>query len=92
MTKLVRKGEARAKIERLGIDGVCTMVLDGITLTGIAHAISVHVASLLNWIEADPQRSAREGIEGQNGAAMGREGDTAHRERKRPVRVVQGRY
>jgi hypothetical protein len=42
-----------------GIDWVCERICDEVTLTAIAKEASVATATLLNWINADADRSAR---------------------------------
>jgi hypothetical protein len=55
-----RRGEAIAKLNKVGIDEVVEMLCsEGMSLTGIAHEVGVSVGSLLTWIDADPERSAR---------------------------------
>lgn len=50
---------ARNKIDALGLDAICEQLCAGETLTGIAKQLEVNIASLLSWIEADPNRSVR---------------------------------
>jgi hypothetical protein len=50
---------ARNKIDALGLDAMCEELCAGGTLTAIAKRLEVNIASLLAWIEADPNRSAR---------------------------------
>ena len=50
---------AADKLAALGIDGVCEEIGRGESLTGIARSAGVSIGSLLGWIEADPERSAR---------------------------------
>lgn len=47
------------KMDAIGIDAVCGSIMDGASLTAIALGAGVSIASLLNWIEADRERSAR---------------------------------
>lgn len=54
-----RAAEARTKLDAIGIDEVCDCVGEGKSLTLIAHNADVSIGSLLTWIEADPERSAR---------------------------------
>ena len=51
--------EARAKLEEYGTDSLCQDIADTMTLTAIAKKIKVSIGSLLTWIDADPERSAR---------------------------------
>lgn len=54
-----RAAEARTKLDAFGIDEVCDSIGEGKSLTFIAHVAEVSIGSLLTWIEADPERSAR---------------------------------
>lgn len=54
-----RAAEARSKLDEFGIDGVCDAIGSANSLTKIASDIGVSIGSLLTWIEADPERSAR---------------------------------
>src|SRR5690606_38082038 len=50
----------RSALEGLGTDDLCQRLRAGETLTGIAKDIGLKsVGTLLNWIGADPERSAR---------------------------------
>lgn len=51
--------EARAKLDEYGTDNLCQDIADTMTLTAIAKKIKVSIGSLLTWIDADPERSAR---------------------------------
>lgn len=53
------KPEARIAIEAVGIDGVISKIEEGDSLTKIAKGIGVARGSLVTWIDADPDRSAR---------------------------------
>lgn len=46
-------------LDILGTDWVCERIGDEVTLTAIAREASVATATLLNWINADLDRSAR---------------------------------
>lgn len=52
-------GPAQAKLDAYGIDAVCADIAEPKSLTAIAESQGVSVGSLLNWLEADPERSAR---------------------------------
>lgn len=60
-TRIARndKGQAKAKLNSLGIDEVCSDILAGASLTSIAAALGVGLATLVEWLAADPERSAR---------------------------------
>jgi hypothetical protein len=53
------KGHVTEALDALGIDAVCDRIADGATLTAIAAEIEVSKGSLLAWLAADPDRSAR---------------------------------
>lgn len=46
-------------LEKTGIDEVCNLLLDGLSLTKIAKKLEVRLATFLGWIASDPERSAR---------------------------------
>lgn len=54
-----KKGEATKKLEAYGIDAICEDVIGGEMLTDCARRLGVGIATLLTWINADPERSAR---------------------------------
>lgn len=54
-----RKGEARAKLDAYGVEAVCDDIGNRKTLTAIADDLGVSIGSLIGWIEADAERSAR---------------------------------
>lgn len=54
-----RKGEARAKLDAYGVEAVCDDIGNRKTLTAIAKEQGVSIGSLIGWIEADTERSAR---------------------------------
>ena len=51
--------EVQAKLADYGIDGVCDAICNEKPLTTLAGEIGVSIGSLLMWIEADKERSAR---------------------------------
>lgn len=53
------KPTAQEAITAYGLEAVCEAITEGESLTGLAKIIGVSVGSLLTWIEADPERSAR---------------------------------
>lgn len=50
---------AMSKIDAEGIDAICEAIGDRESMTAIAERLGVSIGSFLNWIEADPERSAR---------------------------------
>lgn len=50
---------SKDKLDAYGVDALCSDVSDTKTLTAIALERGVSIGSLLAWIEADPERSAR---------------------------------
>lgn len=55
-----RAAEARAKLDKIGVEEIVEMIgEDGASLRGIANQVGVSATALLNWIAADPERSAR---------------------------------
>ena len=51
--------EKIARLEEIGIDGLCERVLAGESLSSIAKSIDMYPSQLHAWVEADPERSAR---------------------------------
>lgn len=63
MSKVVKKSGpvpvAQNKIDAYGLDKICEDIAAGKSLTAISADLKVHVSSLLEWVEGDPQRLAR---------------------------------
>jgi hypothetical protein len=53
------KGEAAAALDAFGIETVCELLMNGESQRKIAEQAGVGLASLIRWIAADPDRSAR---------------------------------
>lgn len=53
------KGEAIEALNAYGIDQVCDRIADKLSLTAIAKEAGVSIGSLLTWLAADAERSAR---------------------------------
>lgn len=49
----------RDALEEFGVDALCSAISERETLTAIAERVGVSLGSLLAWIEAVPDRSAR---------------------------------
>lgn len=54
-----RPASAQEAIDTYGLDAVCEAIMTGGTLTFVAADAGVSLTSLLTWIEAVPERSAR---------------------------------
>ncbi len=50
---------AREALDSYGVDAICADVADGRSLTAISKTCGVSVGSLLTWLAADAERSAR---------------------------------
>lgn len=50
---------AREALDAFGIDAVCERIGEGESLTAIAEQVGVSIGSLLTWLKADAERSAR---------------------------------
>lgn len=50
---------ARNALDKMGIDAFCAEVANGKPLRHIAKMVGCDIASISNWLAADPQRSAR---------------------------------
>ena len=53
------KGDATSSLNAYGIDKVCEHLMEGKSQSHIAEQIGVGLASLIRWIAADVERSAR---------------------------------
>lgn len=54
-----KEPSARDKLDAFGIDAICTAILHPKPMHAIAHEIGVSQGSLIAWIGATPERSAR---------------------------------
>lgn len=54
-----KKGEQKAKLDAIGIDAVCDLILEGASRASIARKFGMSQATFINWLAADPERSAR---------------------------------
>lgn len=50
---------AQDKITAFGLNALCERIADGHSMTSTAHHIGVSIGTLITWIEADAERSAR---------------------------------
>ena len=53
------KPAAQDKLTRRGIDAICADIADGKSMADIAKAADVSFGSVITWLQADPERSAR---------------------------------
>jgi len=53
------RGFAREKLDKVGVDAICDDLCAGSSLTGIANEYGVSLGTLLSWVGADSERSAR---------------------------------
>ena len=53
------KGDKAASIDKFGIDAVCDRLMAGESQSAIADEIGVGLATLIRWLAADMERSAR---------------------------------
>ena len=53
------KGAKLAACDAMGIDALCEKLIAGVSQTAIAAEIGVSLATLIAWVAADPERSAR---------------------------------
>jgi hypothetical protein len=53
------KGQAKSALDAVGIDQVCTWILEGRPMYAIAAEIGVSDGAFYKWFEADSERSAR---------------------------------
>lgn len=57
--KQTRPPVARNKCDAFGLERICELIVSGASMTSIAAGIGVHISTLIEWSEDDPQRSAR---------------------------------
>lgn len=50
---------ARAAMDAFGLDALCEAIADEQSLTSIARGLGITPGSMLAWVDADPERSAR---------------------------------
>ena len=50
---------ARPRLDKFGIDALCEQIINGVTMTAIAKSVGVTMGAMIEWIAADPDRSAR---------------------------------
>lgn len=48
-------------LDKLGIDALCDMIIEGLSYAEICAKIEIGKASLVRWLSADSERSARAG-------------------------------
>lgn len=53
------KDQARRALDEFGVESICESVYEGDSLTLIAKTVGVSIGSLIAWIAAEPERSAR---------------------------------
>lgn len=51
--------EARDKIDAFGIEAICAAILEPMPMRAIAEKLGVSQGSLIAWVAAEPERSAR---------------------------------
>lgn len=59
MAKFGPAPEAQNKLTAFGLDSVCQMITDGVSMTTIAQEAGVSIGTLCTWVDKDPERSAR---------------------------------
>lgn len=59
MAKRGAKPEAQNKLTAFGLDTICQMITDGVSMTNIAKEAGVSIGSLCTWVDGNPERSAR---------------------------------
>jgi hypothetical protein len=53
------RSSARDALDEFGVEALCAAILDGTTMTQIARDIPVSIGSLIAWVAATAERSAR---------------------------------
>ncbi len=58
--RIVKKGQTRTdtmyKLDDIGIDAICDMVIEGVQLRRIATNVEVPLSTLMYWVAGDPAR------------------------------------
>jgi hypothetical protein len=57
--KVGAKPVAKDKLDALGIEWLCAQIAEGRTMTAAAKDAGVSIGTLISWVEAVPERSAR---------------------------------
>jgi hypothetical protein len=57
--KRKKAAPAQDKLTAMGIEGVCTRIVDGVPLRAIAEAAGVSKGTLITWLAGHPDRYAR---------------------------------
>jgi hypothetical protein len=52
-------GEARDKLNALGIEAFCDLIIDGVTMSQIACDLNINRSQVTRWIAADKDRAAQ---------------------------------
>lgn len=55
----MKKGDARAALDALGIDWYCEQIIAGVSMTSVAKKAGVSLRSLIDWLRADSTRAGR---------------------------------
>lgn len=61
---------ARDRCTAFGLDNICARITAGESMTAVSAAIGVHISTLIEWVQEDPQRSARMRTARENAARV----------------------
>jgi hypothetical protein len=88
----MKRGQAQARLDRLGIDAFCDRIVSGETMSAVAASLGVSRGSLVNWLGASPERSERARVARMMSAAAFDElAETAIREARDPFELAKAR-
>jgi hypothetical protein len=68
--QLTRPPVARERCTAFGLDEICARITAGESMTAISAAIGVHISTLIEWTQDDPQRTARMRAARENAARV----------------------
>lgn len=71
------RAKVKAEPRRRDMTSICRRISDGVALAEIASQEGISPGTLSEWIEADPERSARASRKSSGGTSMGRQGRIA---------------
>lgn len=54
-----KKGEQKAKLDDIGIESICAMIMDDMSYGDIADELNIPKRTLVDWIDVDSARSAK---------------------------------
>jgi hypothetical protein len=88
----MKRGQAQARLDRLGIDALCDRIVAGETMSAVAASWGVSRGSVVNWLAASSERGERARVARMMSAAAFDElAETAIREARDPFELAKAR-